>query len=98
MSRKTKRLQLAVSPEVAGFAVVMEAKLQVEGYDDITSWEKFSIEQLVALLRRKADRLAMPGSTAQERFTRAVVIGNLAMMIAEKAAQTDDTLELAAES
>jgi hypothetical protein len=82
------------APRIASLS---ERKLQMEGYDGITSWEKFSIEKLVALLRRNADRLAIPRSTAQERFTRAVIIGNLAMMIAEKAAQVDETPESPAE-
>ena len=87
-SGKVRTLHVPVGPEVAGFAVIMEAKLQMEGYDNAASWETIPIERLVRQLAVKVNRLA---TTTRENpdmlLVRAVVIGNLAMMVAEGAAR-----------
>lgn len=94
MYKKTAALQAPVSPEVASFAVVMEAKLQMEGYDQLESWEGIPLEKLLAQLKVKTERLAATDPTKVfELFTRSVVIGNLAMMIAEKSAQMREKAE-----
>lgn len=86
MYKKTRTLSVPVSPEVAAFAAVMEARLVLEGYDDVESWEGISIQKLQKQLESKAKRLAAADPTnATELFNKAVIIGNLAMMIAEKA-------------
>lgn len=84
---KTKSLVIPVSPEVAGFAIAMETKLQMEGYDQIEAWNGIPIEKLMAQLKVKAERLAAADPTQHGLFMKAVVVANLAMMIAEKTAQ-----------
>lgn len=94
MYKKVTSLQVPVSPEVASFAVVMEAKLQMEGYDQVESWQAIPLEKLLAQLKVKTERLAATDpSNPFELFTKSVVIGNLAMMIAEKSAQMRERAE-----
>lgn len=88
MYNKSRTLSVPVSPEVAAFAVVMEARLALEGYDEVEKWEGISTEKLMKQLEAKAKRLAAADPTnATELFNKAVIIGNLAMMIADKAAR-----------
>ena len=97
MPNKMKTLDIPVSPEVAAFAVVMEAKLQMEGYDQVESWKDIPLERLVAQMKTKVERLAATDpKNAYEVFTKAVVLGNLAMMIAEKTALAREAAETAA--
>lgn len=85
MYKKTRTLSVPVSPEVAAFAVVMEARLALEGYDEVEKWEGISTDKLMKQLEMKAKRLAAADPTnATELFNKAVIIGNLAMMLAEK--------------
>lgn len=92
MYNKTKTLSYPVSPEVAAFAVVVEGRLVLEGYDQVESWEGIPVSKLMSQLEAKAKRLAAadPGN-ATELFNKAVILGAFAMMIAEKAARSKET-------
>ena len=90
MYKKMKTLEVPVSPEVAAFAVVMETKLQMEGYDHVQSWEGIPLQQLAKQLAMKIHKLEaidLEKADPHEVFTKAVVIGSLAMMLAELAAK-----------
>lgn len=84
---------MPIGHELAAFAVVMEVKLQMEGYDQPESWKNIPLEKLIAQLELKAKRLAAADQGKKaEIFSRAVALGNLAMMIAEVACQDNQNL------
>lgn len=88
MKNKSNHLSAPIGPEVAAFAVVMEARLTREGYDQASSWEGIPMLKLLNQLVAKAKRLEVADPTnASEVFNKAVIIGNLAMMMAEKASR-----------
>lgn len=85
---KTSTLALPVAPEVAGFAVVIEAKLRAEGLDDSSTWKHVPTGRLVEQLERKVEKLkSLDPNDAQGLFSLAVVIGNLSMMIADRSSR-----------
>lgn len=93
MYKKMKTLSIPVSPEIAAFAVVMETKLQMEGYDHVASWEGIPLEDLVKQLElkiRKLKALDLSKADPHEVFVKSVVIGSLAMMVAELSAQKQE--------
>jgi hypothetical protein len=91
MYKKTNTLGTPVSPEIAAFSVVMEAKLQLEGYDIIQSWEGIPLPTLIRQLEAKIQKLkATDLSNPHDIFTKAVVIGSLAMMVAELSARKQE--------
>jgi hypothetical protein len=60
----------------------------MEGYDDTETWKGVPIERLLAELQRKTGKLADAGDRKTVNvFNRAVIIGALAMMVAEWAAE-----------
>lgn len=93
MFMKTQALSIPVGTEVAAFAAVMETKLQLEGYDKVETWGNIPLRKLIDQLCLKAKRLeAADPANAPEIFSRAVALGNLAMMIAEVAARSRETV------
>lgn len=85
---KTKELAIPVSVEVAAFAVCMEAKLRMEGFDDFEAWNRIPPERLMQQLERKIQALKKnPNPSAEEIFTKSIIIGNIAMMLSEYAAR-----------
>lgn len=88
MYRKVKTLAIPVSPEVAAFAVVLETKLQMEGFDHAPTWEDIAQDRLVKQLKMKIDKLTkMDLTDPHEVFQKAVVIGIVAMMLSEQTAK-----------
>ncbi len=86
---KTQALSIPVGLEVAAFAAVMETKLQLEGYDRVEKWGHIPLQKLIDQLALKAKRLeAADPTNATEIFSRAIALGNLAMMVAEVAARS----------
>lgn len=93
MYMKTQALSMPVGHELAAFAVVMEAKLQMEGYDRAETWKDIPLAKLIAQLELKAKRLgAADQLNKAEIFSRAVALGNLAMMVAEVACLENEKL------
>jgi len=93
MYKKTNTLGTPVSPEIAAFSVVMEAKLQLEGYDIIQSWEGIPLPTLIRQLEAKIQKLKatdLSKAHPHDIFTKAVVIGSLAMMVAELSARKQE--------
>lgn len=94
MYKRMKTLSIPVSPEVAAFSVVMETKLQMEGYDHVQSWENIPLEDLVKQLNlkiRKLQEVDLSKANPHEVFTKAVVIGSLSMMLAELTARMKES-------
>ncbi len=93
MYKKTRTLSAPVSPEIAAFAVVMEARLVLEEFDQADSWDGVPIGSLMRSLEMKAKRLAsVDPENPTELLNRAAIIGNLAMMIAEKSSRVRQAL------
>ena len=82
---KTKTLTDPVSLEIAAFAVVVETKLQREGYDLAESWKGIPVQTLVRQLESKIKGLQSidVNTSPNEFFAKVVVIGSLTMMLAE---------------
>jgi hypothetical protein len=89
MYKKTKTLGEPVSPEIAAFSVVMENKLQREGFGDVGEWEGIPIPFLIRQLESKIRVLKGLDADANpsEVFAKAAVIGTVAMMLAELTAR-----------
>jgi len=83
MHLQSSTLSVPLSPEVAGFAAVMESKLRLSKFH--TSWKDLSLEILQARLYDEAEAfLTMRGGDA---FQAAVHLGILAMLAADRAAK-----------
>lgn len=94
MYKKTKVLETPVSPEVAAFSVVMEAKLQMAGYDQVESWEGIPLPVLLQQIKAIVQRLGKePLETGDVRklFERFVELGSLSMMAAEMTIRRAET-------
>ncbi len=88
---KTNKLSVPVSCEIASFAVVMETKLQADGYGDPAAWKGIELAKIVRKMDDVVRRLgATDPSDSKALFTRAVILGNLAMMVAEKSASAEE--------
>lgn len=72
-----------VTPEVAAFAACMETKLRMDG-KGVTP-KDFSFEQLLKHLEHKVRTLKT--TPPEDAFTKAVIIGIYAMMLADKASE-----------
>lgn len=85
MYKKTKTLGEPVSPEIAAFAVVLENKLQREGFGEAESWGDIPIPFLIRQLESKVRALKDldADNCPSEVFAKAAVIGTLSMLLAE---------------
>jgi len=90
MYRKTKKLGIPVSPEVASFAVCLEFYLESRGLDLLESWEGVPITDIVSQLRSKIlelDPAKVNRANPRALFERAVILGCYCMMLCELAYQ-----------
>lgn len=82
MHLQSSKLAVPMSPEVAGFAAVLEARLRLSGFQD--KWRDLPLEMLQGQLYAKAEALLK--KRGNEAFQTAIIVGLLAMMVADKAA------------
>lgn len=75
-----QRLVLPLSPEVTGYAAVLEAKLRLSGAN--TEWRGSPYAHIKDQLSKKVESLMRVPE--EEAFDLAIAVGLLAMMLAEK--------------
>jgi hypothetical protein len=78
---KTRELPSPVSPEIASFAVMLEMKMEREGYDHLEAWKDLKLSFLLTQLRLKAAQLgALDPANAHDIENKSIVLAVLAMM------------------
>lgn len=90
MHLQSDKLSVPLSPEIAGFAAVLEARLR--STDPKFTWKNVPYREVLKQLKLKVQALidSEPGT---EAFNRAVLVGMLAMMAADMASKPEPTPE-----
>jgi len=83
MHLQSKSLAVMLSPEVGGFAAVLEARLRMHGLG--SRWKKVPYEEVLRQLQTKVIEL-VENPRGRGAFHKAVLVGLLAMMAADHCA------------